>query len=75
MKSSNLSSFFPKLFWSLAILLFIGCQEKIDILIPKGDDGQVFAIDTGDSEIPYLVIDTQGASIPYEPGVPAQMKI
>ncbi|UJP65418.1 CotH kinase family protein [Mongoliitalea daihaiensis] len=54
----------------------LACQEKIqpDVL-PKGDDGQVFAIDVGDSEIPYLVINTNGADIPYEPRIPAMMKV
>jgi hypothetical protein len=75
MSSSRLFFNFSKILWSLGIFIFISCQEKIDVLVPTGDDGQVFAIDTEDSQIPYLVIDTQGASIPYEPGVPAQMKI
>jgi hypothetical protein len=77
MKSSRPPSpFFQLIHLSIFILILIGCQEKLDLTaIPKGDDGQVFAIDTNDSEIPYLVIDTQGASIPYEPGVPAQLKI
>ncbi len=75
MKSTVIPSLVPKLAVLLIILFFWGCQEKIDTPFPKGDDGQVFAIDTEDSKVPYLVIDTQGASIPYEPGVPAQMKI
>lgn len=75
MSSSRLFFNFSKILWSLGIFIFISCQEKPDVLVPTGDDGQVFAIDTEDSQIPYLVIDTQGASIPYEPGVPAQMKI
>ncbi|GHB33300.1 hypothetical protein GCM10008106_12820 [Mongoliitalea lutea] len=54
----------------------LACQEKIqpDVL-PIGDDGQVFAIDVGDSEIPYLVINTNGADIPFEPRIPATLKI
>jgi len=65
------------IFWIGIVSLFIwtGCKEPLEVLVPKGDDGQVFAIDTQDSEIPYVVIDTRGASIPYEPGVQAQMKI
>ncbi|MFN4000261.1 CotH kinase family protein [Algoriphagus sp.] len=57
------------------LLLFVSCQEPTELLISKGDDGQVFAIDTKESEIPYLVIDTEGREIPYEPGVLAKMKI
>lgn len=75
MSSYRLFFNLPKILWSLGLFIFISCQEKPDVLIPTGDDGQVFAIDTEDSQIPYLVIDSQGASIPYEPGVPAQMKI
>ncbi len=58
----------------LLLLSFISCKEPTEVLVPKSDDGQVFAIDMGDSEIPYLVITTDG-EIPYEPGVPARMKI
>lgn len=76
MRLLNYPFHLTKLIWSIALLSLLACQEKLDPLsIPKGDDGQVFALDTKDSEIPYLVIDTQGATIPYEPGVPAQMKI
>lgn len=68
---------FNHIFWVAIISLFIwtGCKEPVEVMVPKGDDGQVFAIDTEDSQIPYIVIDTRGASIPYEPGVAAQMKI
>jgi hypothetical protein len=75
MKSTVIPSMVPKLATLLIILFFWGCQEKIDTPFPKGNDGQVFAIDTEDSKVPYLVIDTQGTEIPYEPNVPAQMKI
>jgi hypothetical protein len=56
-------------------LSFISCEPPVEVIVPKGDDGQVFSIDTKESEIPYLVIDTQGKEIPYEPGIPAKMKI
>jgi spore coat protein CotH len=68
-------SFLKASSWGLIILFFLGCQEKIDPVIPVGDDGQIFAIDTEESSIPYIVIDTQELAIPYEPKVPAQMKI
>ncbi len=61
--------------WTLSFLLFVSCSEPVEKPIPKGDDGQVFAIDTQESEIPYLVIDTGGKEIPYEPGTAAKMKI
>jgi hypothetical protein len=61
---------------SLIFLFFlISCQEPAELIVSKGDDGQVFAIDTRESEIPYLVIDTEGKEIPYEPGTSAKMKI
>lgn len=72
------SNFFKRntLAFSLLFIFFLtSCQEPIEVLISKGDDGQVFAIDTEESEIPYLVIDTEGRDIPYEPGVLAKMKI
>jgi hypothetical protein len=62
-------------FTLLFLMLFVSCQEPAEVLVSKGDDGQVFAIDTKESEIPYLVIDTEGREIPYEPGVLAKMKI
>ena len=60
----------------LAVLFSLyACQEPAELILPKGDDGQVFAIDTKESEIPYIVIDTEGLEIPYEPGIPARMKV
>lgn len=71
--------FFSQKSWSsffwLLLVVFVSCQEPTEVILPKGDDGQVFAIDTGESEIPYLVIDTQGKDVPYEPGIPAKMKV
>lgn len=62
--------------WFVVLLLFItSCSDPVERPVPIGDDGQVFAIDTEESELPYLVIDTQGREIPYEPGTVAQMKI
>lgn len=69
----SFSSFY---IFSLVFSFFLSCQEKISPdVVPIGDDGQVFAIDVGDSEIPYLVINTQGADIPFEPRIPAMLKI
>ncbi|GAB2499007.1 CotH kinase family protein [Algoriphagus taiwanensis] len=72
MKPLRNPSFFYFIF---SILLFVSCQDPAEVPVSKGDDGQVFAIDTKESQIPYLVIDTQGREIPYEPGIPAKMKI
>lgn len=52
----------------LIFTLIEGCQDN--------DPGQGgFAIDTGNSEIPYLVIDTRGAQIQFEPKVQATLKV
>lgn len=71
----SLTARFSLFQWSFLVLLFVSCSEPVEKPIPKGDDGQVFAIDTQESEIPYLVIDTEGKEIPYEPGTSARMKI
>lgn len=63
---------FHLFFW----LLWVGCRTAVEpTVLPTGDDGQVFALDVGDSEIPYLVINTQGTEIPFEPRIPASLKI
>jgi hypothetical protein len=56
---------------------FVSCQRSIEIenFTNKGDDGQVFAVETGTSDIPYLVIDTKGKEVLYEPKTSATLKI
>lgn len=54
-KNSILSSF-----WLISLFLFVNCKEPFEQTVSKGDDGQIFAIDTEQSELPYLVIDTRG---------------
>ncbi|WP_111670543.1 CotH kinase family protein [Algoriphagus litoralis] len=61
--------------WIVVLLFITACSDPVEKPIPMGDDGQVFAVDTEESELPYLVIDTQGREIPYEPGTSARMKI
>ncbi|AMQ57878.1 CotH kinase family protein [Algoriphagus sanaruensis] len=65
--------------WSLfgwvLMLLLLGCKDPEIAPVVKGDDGVVFAVDTKDSQIPYIVVDTKGKEILYEPGVLAEMKI
>jgi hypothetical protein len=69
-------SFFRySLLFVLSFFLFVSCQEQEVVPISKGDDGQVFAVDTEQSELPYLVIDTQGKEVLYEPAVPATLKL
>ena len=53
----------------LSLLSLIpGCREV------DPDQGD-FAVDIGSSEIPYIVIDTQGTQIQFEPGTPASLKV
>lgn len=78
MKLTSFRTIFLSLWLSSALFALVttGCQEKVEPdLQPIGDDGQVFAMDVGDSEIPYLVINTNGAEIPFEPRIPATMKV
>jgi hypothetical protein len=59
----------------LIFSLLLACNEVEQPNLNIGDDGQVFAIDVGESEIPYIVINTNGVEIPFEPRVPANLKI
>ena len=45
--------------------------------IPTPGDGQAvtFAVDIGDSEIPYIIVNTNGQAIENEPKIPATMKV
>ena len=56
------------------ILFFLlnSCQED-PVIVP--DDDIQFAVETGDSEIPYVVIETHGIGILNEPKVAATMII
>ena len=53
--------------------VLLSCKDT-DEFPGKGEKG-VFAVDIGSSEIPYLVIDTQGRDIQYEPKIPATLKV
>ncbi|MGY6560291.1 MAG: CotH kinase family protein [Nitritalea sp.] len=64
----------PPLMLAVLALLFTACQEPLEKELPKGDDEQVFALDVGDSEIPYLVISSE-SDIPFEPKVPGSLKV
>ena len=73
--SKSFQGFFHFILLSTVIFGWTACQEPIEKEIPIGDDGQVFAIDVRDSEIPYLVINTDGRQIPFEPKIPATLKV
>ena len=61
----------------LATTLLTGCNNNAPTAPapPTGSDGHVFAVETGDSQLPYLVIDTRGEAIQYEPKIAADLKI
>ena len=70
-----------RLFYFLAIILIISCGSNSDnpevvvppTTTPPTSDG--FAVDIGDSEIPYIIIQTNGNTILNEPKVAAEMTI
>ncbi|MEQ8711876.1 MAG: CotH kinase family protein [Cyclobacteriaceae bacterium] len=66
-----------------SLLLLISCGDDSDnggTTDPTTDptnptDPVTFAVDIGDSEIPYIVINTGGQAIENEPKIPATMKV
>ncbi|MEN8201491.1 MAG: CotH kinase family protein [Bacteroidota bacterium] len=56
------------------MLLFVvhACQQDE---VERPEDEPVFDVDTGNSEIPYLVIETRGLGILNEPKIPADLSI
>ncbi len=65
-----------KLTTFLLVLLAIACKTDSGITTPEvtPPDGP-FAVDIGNSELPYIVIDTKGTAIENEPKVAADMTI
>ncbi|MFK7979629.1 MAG: CotH kinase family protein [Saprospiraceae bacterium] len=64
-----------KLTTGLFLLFFIACKSDSGVTPGmSGDDGP-FAVAIGDSDIPYIVIDTKGQGIENEPKIPAEMTI
>lgn len=61
----------------LSLVIFISCEKptEIPVVVPKGDDGQQFAVEVGESEVPYLVITTEGKEVKYGSDVVGQLKI
>ncbi len=56
------------------ILLVILCSCQKEIIDDPGG-GQLFDVEIGSSEIPYLVIETKGVGILNEPKIPAELKV
>lgn len=61
----------------LSLVIFISCEKPTEtpIAIPKGDDGQRLAVEVGESDVPYLVITTEGKELKYGLDVVGQLKI
>lgn len=59
------------------LLLLVGTVCLLWLQSCKEDIAQngPFAVEVGNSEIPYLIIDTQGNTILFEPKVPATLKV
>lgn len=58
--------------WFILLLSVMSCREE-DPEEP-GDSG-LFDVEIGDSQVPYIVIDTRGMKILNEPKIPAEMMI
>lgn len=63
------------LFLVLALITVYACTEDPGPGSIDPEDDQVFAVEIGDSEIPYVVIETHGIGILNEPKVSAEMII
>ncbi len=59
----------------LFILLFSSCEKEPAGEPNPGGGDIVFDVDVGDSDIPYLVIDTRQAEIQNEPKIPAELRV
>ncbi|PHN01571.1 CotH kinase family protein [Flavilitoribacter nigricans] len=60
-------------FLLLSLVISVGCKKTTtDDPLPETT---TFAVETGDSEIPYLTIDTRGIQIENEPKISAELKI
>lgn len=57
------------IFGLIGIFFLDSCKE------PDAQNKGTFSVDIGESEIPYIVIDTRGAGIQFEPKVFASLKI
>jgi len=66
-----------KLTFGLLFLFFIACKSDSGTTIetPVIPNDGPFAVAIGDSDIPYIVIDTKGRDIENEPKIPADMTI
>lgn len=66
---SNVLRFFIALAVFTGLLHATACEEKIT------ESRGPFAVDIGESEIPYVIVDTHNTAIQFEPKINATMKI
>ncbi len=77
-KQGYRTTLYHLLLLALPILLMTSCgdDDDDDNNDDDTDPSEVeFSVDIGDSEIPYIIIDTEGRSIENEPKIPATMSI
>ena len=63
-------STFRGILWFVLFGCMISCQEEQD-----PEDRGLFDVEIGESQVPYIMIDTRGTDILNEPKVPADMEI
>jgi hypothetical protein len=65
-------------FSMLLMLSLFSCNKEDTDPIPENNENEppeTFSIETGNSKVPYIIIDTEGVKIENEPKVPAKMYI
>lgn len=68
---------FAQLHFFIFSIIFIltGCKKEVIESPGPVKEGPDFAIETSDSKIPYLIIDTEGEQIENEPKIPAVLRV
>ena len=60
----------------IGLSALVACKtDKKEERNPQTPEEVVFAVETGESQLPYLIIDTKGVDIKNEPKIPAELKI
>ena len=60
----------------ISLSVLVACKtDKREEPNPETPDEVIFAVETGESQLPYLIIDTKEVAIKNEPKIPADLKI
>ncbi len=60
----------------IGLSALVACKtDKKEEPNPQTPEEVVFAVETGESQLPYLIIDTKGVDIKNEPKIPAELKV